>query len=99
MAKKKLLFKDFSPTRDWVVVPDPRTNKTESGIILDDKTANAIQTNVVEVLAIGPDTKHISLGDIVMIDPSTSGHIVDINDETYVMIPEHFCMGIWKSKN
>ena len=31
MAKKKLKFK---PTRDWVLLPDPRKDETESGIIL-----------------------------------------------------------------
>ena len=44
-------LKNFTPTRDWLLLPDPRVME-KSGIILDEKS--------------------------------------------YIMIPEHFCMGVFK---
>ncbi len=35
----KLTLKDFQPSRDWILVPDPRTTRTDSGLLLDEKTA------------------------------------------------------------
>ena len=95
MSNKQTL-KNFTPTRDWLLLPDPRVTE-KSGIILDEKTASAIQTNVVEVLAVGPDTKQAEPGDTAMINPTTTGNIVEIGGKSYVMIPEHFCMGIFKN--
>ena len=88
-------LKNFKPTRDWLLVPDPRVME-KSGIILDEKTAASIQTNISEVLTVGPDCKQVEKGDTVMINPTTTGNIVEIEEKTYIMIPEHFCMGVFK---
>ena len=88
-------LKNFTPTRDWVVVEDPRQKQTDSGIILSDQAANALQTNITKVLAVGPDCKQAKVGTIAMINPTTTGNIVEIDKKSYVMIPEHFCMGIF----
>ena len=47
---------NFKPNGNWIVLPDPTTHETDSGIILDDKTAqaNAKKANVLEVIAVGP---------------------------------------------
>ena len=52
MTKEKQL--NFSPFGNWLVLPDPTTRKTESGIILDDDTAKKMATNILKVLAAGP---------------------------------------------
>ena len=88
-------LKNFTPTRDWLLLPDPRITE-KSGIILDEKTARSLQTNIVEVLATGPDCKQTKKGDTVMINPTTTGNIVEIEKKEYIMVPEHFCMGIFK---
>jgi len=91
MTKKKINFK---PTRDWILLPDPRKTKTESGIILDEATANKLVTNVLEVLAVGPDTKHVKKGDTVMIDPAVAGMIIEVEEVSYVLVSEFHCLGI-----
>ena len=73
MAKKKINFK---PLRDWILLPDPRKKKTDSGIILSEEASNKLVTNVLEVLDVGPDTKNVKTGDTVMIDPAVAGMII-----------------------
>ena len=58
-------IKNFTPTRDWLLVPDPRITK-KSGIILDEATAQSLQTNIVEVIAAGPTTQYVEKGDVVI---------------------------------
>lgn len=91
MSKKKINFK---PTRDWILLPDPRKTKTESGIILDETTANKLVTNVLEVLAVGPETKNVKKGDTVMIDPAVAGMIIEVEEVSYVLVSEFHCLGI-----
>ena len=91
MAKKKINFK---PLRDWILLPDPRKSKTESGIILDAATADKITTNILEVLAVGPDTKVVKKGDTVMVDPNVAGMIIEVEEISYVLVSEYHCLGI-----
>jgi len=91
MAKKKVNFK---PLRDWILLPDPRKTKTESGIILDEATANKLTTNILEVLAVGPESKNVKKGDTVMIDPAVAGMIIEVDEVSYVLVAEFHCLGI-----
>ena len=91
MSKKKITFK---PTRDWVLVPDPRQTETDSGIILPEAVSDKLQTNILEVLATGPECKWVKVGDTVMVDPSGKGHIINLNDESYVVIAEFMVLGV-----
>ena len=88
-------LKNFTPTRDWLLLPDPRITE-KSGIILDEKTARDLQTNIVEVISVGPDCKYTKKGDAVMVNPVQTGSIIEIEKKTYVMVPEHFCMGVFR---
>ena len=94
MSKQTL--KNFTPTRDWVLVADPRVEETESGIILPENMSAKLQSNISEVLATGPECKQAKEGDLAMINPTTTGNIVTIEDRSFIMIPEHFCMGIFE---
>tara|TARA_A100000172_G_C3043732_1_gene111643 strand:+ start:4237 stop:4524 length:288 start_codon:yes stop_codon:yes gene_type:complete len=94
MSKQTL--KDFTPTRDWVLIADPRVEETESGIILPENMSAKLQSNISEILAIGPECKQAKVGDLAMVNPTTTGNIINIEDVSYIMIPEHFCMGIFK---
>ena len=78
---------NFEPTRDWLVVPKPDKTVTDAGIILSDRSASALRSNVLPVLAAGPDCK-CKVGDIVYIHPSSDGVIVELNDTEYVMVNE-----------
>ena len=91
MAKKKINFK---PLRDWILLPDPRKSKTESGIILDAATADKITTNILEVLDVGPDTKVVKKGDTVMVAPNVAGMIIEVEEISYVLVSEYHCLGI-----
>ena len=41
----------FNPTRDWIVLPAQRRDKTDSGIELVGGAENSLRTNVLEVVA------------------------------------------------
>ena len=85
----------FKPNGNWVVLPDPTTHETKSGIILDEKTAqaNARKANVLEVIATGPNCIFAKKGDTVMVDPRTEAIITTIDDEGYLMVAEHQILG------
>ena len=85
----------FKPNGNWVVLPDPTMHETKSGIILDEKTAqaNARKANVLEVIATGPNCIFAKKGDTVMVDPRTEAIITTIDDEGYLMVAEHQILG------
>jgi len=88
---KKMTFK---PNGNWVMLPNPAKRKTESGIILDDATVNKLKTNILEVLAVGPNCMFAKKGDTVMIDPRGEGVMVEVDETEYVMIMEQQILGI-----
>mgnify|MGYP003135417691 CR=1 FL=1 len=94
MSKQTL--KNFTPTRDWILVADPREKETDNGIILPEGVSSKLQSNISEILAVGPECKAAEIGGIAMINPTVTGNIVEIEKRTYVMVPEHYCMGIFK---
>ena len=85
----------FKPNGSWVVLPDPSKTKTDSGIILDKKTARAKSTNILKVLAAGPGCTFVEQGDTVMVDPRTEAVIATIEDKKYLMVGEHQLLGKW----
>ena len=86
---------NFKPNGSWVVLPDPSKLKTDSGIILDKDTAKSLNTNVLEVLAVGPQCGFCKVGETVMVDPRSEAMIVDLDGKQYIMISEHQLLGKW----
>jgi len=86
---------NFTPNGVWVILPDPTITQTESGIILDEATAeaNAKKSNILEVLAVGPQCMFVKKGDTVMIDPRTEAIRATIEDKEYLMVGEHQVLG------
>lgn len=58
---------NFKPTRDWVVLPMQRKDKTDSGIELVGGAENSLRTNILKVIAAGPQCQMVKEGDTVMI--------------------------------
>ena len=85
----------FKPNGSWVVLPDPSKNETDSGLILDDKTARSQSTNILEVLATGPLCSFVKKGDTVMVDPRTEAVISIIDKTQYLLVGEHQLLGKW----
>ena len=85
----------FIPNGSWVVLPDPSKTKTDSGIILDEKTAKSMNTNILEVLAAGPQCHFAKVGDTVMVDPRTEAVKTHIDDKNYLIVGEHQLLGKW----
>lgn len=85
---------NFLPTRDWVVLPLQRKDKTAAGIELLDGAANSLRTNILEVLAAGPKCELVKTGDTVMVHPSTEGLLVEIDGTECVMVNEFSICGI-----
>ena len=90
MTKKKTGFK---PNRDWVLLPDPRKTKTDSGIILSEESSSSIKTNILEALDVGPTCEFVSKGDIVIVNPQTEGIVIELENTTYVLVPEFHILG------
>ena len=80
---------NFKPNGNWVLLPNPAKRKTDAGIILDDDTVNMLKTNILEVLAVGPNCMFAKKGDTIMIDPRGEGVVVEIDEVNYVMVMEH----------
>ena len=85
---------NFKPNGAWVLLPNPSKNETDSGILLDDKTAKTLSTNILKVLAVGPNCMFAKEGDTVMVDPRGEGVVIDLDDKPYVMVMEHQILGI-----
>ena len=85
---------NFKPNGAWVLLPNPSKNETDSGILLDDKTAKTLSTNILKVLAVGPNCTFTKEGDTVMVDPRGEGVVIDLDDKPYVMVMEHQILGI-----
>tara|TARA_Y100001963_G_scaffold45390_1_gene64002 strand:+ start:143 stop:406 length:264 start_codon:yes stop_codon:yes gene_type:complete len=85
----------FKPNGSWVVLPDPSKTKTDSGIILDKKTARAKSTNILEALVVGPDCRFVKQGDTVMVDPRTEAVMITIDNKEYLLVGEHQLLGKW----
>ena len=85
----------FKPNGAWVLLPDPSKTKTDSGIILDKKTARAKSTNILEVLAVGPNCIFAKKGDTVMVDPRSEAVIAEIDKNQYLLVTESQLLGKW----
>jgi co-chaperonin GroES (HSP10) len=87
----------FKPNGNWIVLPDPTIDKTESGIILDETTAaeNAKKSNVLDVLEVGPTTIFVKKGDTVMVDPRSEAIKARIEEKDYLLVGEHQVLGKW----
>ena len=83
----------FKPNNAWVVLPDPTSETTESGIILDDATRKARATNILEVISVGPQCTFIKPGDTAIIDPRTEAIQMDIDDKPCLLVGEHQIVG------
>lgn len=85
---------NFTPTRDWVILPLPTKTVTDSGIILSEQAADSLKTNILKVVKAGPECKQVKEGDTVYVHPETSGVILTIEGEEYVAVNEFMIMGI-----
>lgn len=94
MSKKT--FKNFKPAGTWLLLPDPQTLQTESGIYLNEDVARKASTNILEVLEVGPDCRLIKKGDTVFIDPreGSSAVVSEICGKSSILIMEHQVLGI-----
>jgi len=97
LRTKNYIDMKFKPSASWLVLPDPIITETDSGIILDEKTAmeNAKRTNILEVLAAGPNCNFAKVGDTVMVDPRSEAARTQIEDKFYLIVSEHQIIGKW----
>jgi co-chaperonin GroES (HSP10) len=87
---------NFKPTQDWVLLPHPNKKVTDAGIILSDSAAKAIQSNVLKVIAAGPECKEVKENDTVMVHPETAALPIELGKEKYLLIKEFSICGIFK---
>ena len=85
---------NFNPTRDWVVLPLQRKNKTESGIILNGEAEKSLRSNILEVIATGPDCQMVKAGDTVMVHPESQGLIITLEEGEFIMVNEFMLLGV-----
>jgi co-chaperonin GroES (HSP10) len=85
---------NFIPTRDWVVLPIPVKTKTDSGILLSEQAADSLKSNILKVVAAGPECKSVKEGDTVYVHPETTGVIIEIDKKQFVMVNEFMLLGV-----
>tara|TARA_B100000768_G_scaffold180389_1_gene200203 strand:+ start:1174 stop:1440 length:267 start_codon:yes stop_codon:yes gene_type:complete len=84
----------FTPNSNWVVLPDPTSTETESGIILDKTTIRSrAKSNVLKVLAVGPQCFFVKVGDTAVIDPRSEAIQMPIDGQDCLLISEHQIVG------
>lgn len=83
----------FQPYGQWILLPNPAKKVTDSGIILDDKTAGAITTNILEVVAVGPECKFCKVGNTVMVDPTVEARVLHLDEGEFIIVPEYNILG------
>ena len=84
----------FTPNSNWVVLPDPTSDTTESGIILDETTQRSrARSNVLEVLAIGSQCHFVKVGDTAIIDPRSEAIQLTLEGKECLLISEHQIIG------
>jgi len=89
MAKIK-----FKPTRDWVVLPMQRKDRTDAGLILTGGAENSLRSNILEVIAAGPTCEHVKEGDTVMVHPNSEGLVIQLEEGEFVMVNEFQICGV-----
>lgn len=85
----------------WVVLKDPRKKKEENHAIVDllpetrarieaEEMNKSIETNVLEVLSVGPNCgdKRVRAGCMVAVDPRQPALILPANGETYLIVAD-----------
>ena len=85
---------NFLPTRDWIVLPLKKANETEGGILLTGSAEKSLRTNILKVLAAGPECLMVKAKDTVMVHPNTEGLIVTIDDIECIMVNEFSICGV-----
>ena len=85
---------NFKPTRDWVVLPMQRKDKTDSGIELVGGAENSLRTNILKVVAAGPQCQMVQEGDTVMVHPTSEGLVINLDEGEFVMVNEFTICGI-----
>ena len=85
---------NFKPTRDWVVLPMQRKDKTDSGIELVGGAENSLRTNILKVIAAGPQCQMVQEGDTVMVHPNTEGLVFNLDEGEFVMVNEFTICGV-----
>lgn len=84
---------NFKPYAAWMLLPNPTKLETDSGIILDEKTAGAMTTNVLKVLATGPECKFCKVGDTVMVDPTVEARVLHLDEGEFILVAEYQILG------
>ena len=87
---KKITFKPYGV---WILLPNPAKTVTDSGIILDEKTAGALTTNVLKVAALGSECKQTKVGDIVMVDPTVEARVLHLDEGEFILVAEYQILG------
>lgn len=83
----------FQPYGQWLLLPNPAKKVTDSGIILDDKTASSIVTNVLTIVATGPECKFTKVGDTVMVDPTVEARVLHLDEGEFILVAEYNILG------
>jgi chaperonin GroES len=85
---------NFTPLGDRVLVKvqEPET-QTASGIIIPDNASKEVPTQA-EVIAIGSDIEHLSIGDTIVYDKYAKTASVELNNIEYLVMEISEILGV-----
>ena len=87
---------NFKPLADRVLVQEEEVaTQTASGIYIPDNASKEIPTHAT-VVAIGPDVKHVEVGDKVVYGKYAKSAAVTVDDKEYLVMEVAEILGIMK---
>jgi len=93
------LSKIYTPIRDFIVVEFDVPKQSKGGVLLADQTKEEYSKQMAwKVIAIGPETKHVKIGDYVLVGPNARPmgipliHTKD-DDTQHVQLHEYEVLG------
>lgn|SRR3990167_5932344 len=87
MIKGKVkMWELYKPISDYVLVPYKETDKTPGGVIIPE--AQREKQFFMEVLAAGPDTRTVEVGDFIIMAPGAKAAVFEIAGSKYCQVRE-----------
>lgn len=83
---------NFNPSRDWILLPSPRQEKTESGIYVPAGVQAEQSKQITKVIKAGPDSGYKE-GQIVVLHQDASWMPLELDGVEYALVNMYAIVG------
>ena len=88
---------NFKPQRDWILLPSPRKETTDSGIYIPKSEQTDIDSRITKVVAAGPDAT-VKEGDTVYLHSEASWMPIELEGVEYALVNMYAIVGVIEPK-